>query len=236
MAIVASSQPVNKPTYQSKMNGALERHTSLQQVFEDLTARINISLETLSALAGALQATPLRTFLDKQYENYDTIVKGHQIAMEALKQHREILSFCTPANVALDQTKISHLEGLGYDMDEYAKREVKLAESSVQLGNITTNLQQLTEKTKAYIDIFPNFLDTAARRDRQTTRDPTYGDKLPDTLGGAKGYFLKGLEEYHKRLTTESPTTAITTATPLSNEALLGTLSNIIAEQPEGKN
>ena len=221
MAAIAPS----KPTYLNRMAEDFRHYEGLQVCFTDLTQRINVSLETLGTLSTALSATELPQFLEKQYENYDTMVKGHKVGAEALKQYKETLARCTPAQVALNPDRIAHLEGLGYNMGDYPEKEVALAQSSVKLATIVTHLQQLVEKTATYIEEFPCALDIPARHQRQQLRkERTYGDKLPDNLGGAKGYFLKGLKQYHEKSSTASSTTAAT-----DNTAILNSLTDLIS-------
>ncbi len=214
MTAVACSSAVKKPTYQSRMEEAFEHHKNLQGTFQHLSYLVNISLEALGK-STSLSSTELPPFLEKQYACYETMLKGQKVAEEALQKYRDILAQCNPPNVALNPARVEYMEGLGFDMSEYPALEVNLAQSSVKLQRIITNIEQLIEKTAIRIDALPATLDIAAPHARkQARKEPTYGDKVPDTLGGAKGYFLKGFNEYKNKSSSVSSTTT-TTTTPI---------------------
>ena len=218
------------------MNKALRIHTDSQATLSSIQKRVHVSLDTLGNLSATLKGEELETFLKGQYENYDAILQEHKVAEQALAKCKKALARCAPEQVALDPQRVTHMQSLGYDMSQYPQKEVQLAASCTQLEGMITNLQQLVTTTEAYISALPGVLDVAARHARQSTRKgPTYGDRVPDTLGGAKGYFLKGLHAYHDATSGKATSGKPSTPTLPSNTPTLNTPSHGIDDQSEGK-
>jgi hypothetical protein len=212
--MAVSSQPANRPTvFLTRIEEDFAHHKVLQGTFRELEKSTHITLVRLTAILGTVSTEELPGFLDQQYKNYDTLIKGNKIAQDALKQYEDTFTYCTPSKVALDPARVAYMKGLGYDIRDLSEREVSLAQATVNLSTIIANLQTLVNNTSSYIGGFPDAVDSAARRYRQHVRkSATYGDNIPDRAGGAQGYFLKGLSEYQAKSSTVSTTTLSSTA------------------------
>ena len=164
----------------------------------------------------------LTTLLNKSYEYYKIVLDQSDAALAVLnpldEQFQKTVNYCTPKAMSLSPEHLEDLTKHGYDMKAYPAKELELAESSNLLLLESRKIQAAIHNIKAFITHCPHAMNGAARAVKQSHRDKTWGDLLPEKFVGETKYFMEGFQAFQKQTTKlqgstiEGPATTADTA------------------------